>query len=261
MKIVSLAKNIMKTRYFIFISFKGTVYHGWQLQPGKPTVQGVLDNALSVVLQEDIKTTGAGRTDSGVHARFFAAHFDSGSSDLSLSDKRIFRLTHFLNQDVGILDIRKVRPDAHARFDAISRTYEYHITTVKDPFLTDYALYRHGKLDIEAMNSACTYLPEYTDFTSFSKLHSDTKTNDCNIFSAAWEKKGDLIIFSIRANRFLRNMVRAIVGTMLEIGTGRLQPVDIRSVIEAKDRQKAGKSVRPHGLYLTDIDYPDDIFI
>jgi tRNA pseudouridine38-40 synthase len=248
-------------RYFIYLSYLGTGYRGWQVQPGKTTIQGTLENALSIILQEKIACTGAGRTDTGVHARFFVAHFDTVKPGLEKQDSFIFRLNRFLPAEIAANQIRRVNINSSARFDAISRTYEYTITRSKNPFLKDTALFMHGNLDVESMNLACKHLADYKDFTSFSKLHSDVKTNNCTISEANWITSGDLLIFRITADRFLRNMVRAIVGTMIEIGKGAIEPGSIRDIIEARDRSRAGKSVRGEGLSLVNIVYPDNIFI
>lgn len=251
----------MKTRYFIFISYKGSSYHGWQVQPNSITVQKILDNALSTILEETIVTTGAGRTDTGVHALVFCAHFESNKENLSDRKNIIFRLNRFLPKDISVSQIVKVHPDAHARFSAISRTYHYYISKTKNPFLEDSAWFIHVDIDIYKMNEACDILIKHTDFTSFSKLHSDVRTNLCRIYSANWEESDDQLIFTIKADRFLRNMVRAIVGTMVDIGTGRLTPAEFESIILDKDRNKAGKSAPAKGLFLVDIEYPAEIFI
>lgn len=251
----------MKTRYFIFISYSGTSYHGWQVQPESVTVQKVLDNALSVVLNEEISTIGAGRTDTGVHARFFCAHFDSHSPDLLNVKNLVFRLNCFLPKDISVREIRKVVPDSNARFSAISRTYRYYISRIKDPFNENTSWFIHNKLDIELMNEASKILFEHTDFTSFSKLHSDTKTNICKIYLARWYEEPDTLIFEIKADRFLRNMVRAIVGTMVEVGYNKLDLKKFNEIIELKDRCSAGISAPARGLFLTDIEYPEEIFI
>jgi len=177
----------VKTRYFIYISYKGTSYHGWQLQPNSVTVQKILDNALSVVLSEDICTSGAGRTDTGVHALVFCAHFDSLSTDLSEKGNLVFRLNRFLPDDISVYAVRKVLPDANARYSAVSRTYKYYISRIKDPFLNSSSWHLHGNIDIDAMNQACRILFNHSDFTSFSKLHSGSKTNVCRIYHAGWE--------------------------------------------------------------------------
>ena len=251
----------MKTRYFIFISYKGTSYHGWQVQPNSVTVQKILDEALSVVLNETISTTGAGRTDAGVHAMFFCAHFDSSSPDLQTTNNLVFRLNQYLPADISVSSIMKVVPDANARYSAISRTYKYYISRIKDPFSDNSSWYLHGKIDISAMNTACLGLIHHTDFTSFSRLHSETKSNICKIYGAGWEELDNRLVFTIKADRFLRNMVRAIAGTMVEIGFGKMNIKEFEEIILAKDRCKAGKSAPAKGLFLTDIEYPEEIFI
>jgi tRNA pseudouridine38-40 synthase len=250
----------VKTRYFIFISYKGTSYHGWQLQPNSVTVQKILENALSVILGEEISTTGAGRTDSGVHALFFCAHFDSLSPDLSEKEKLVFRLNRFLPEDISVSAIRKVHPDANARYSAISRTYQYFISRTKDPFFNSSSWFLHGDIDVKAMNQACGVLYRHSDFTSFSKLHSGSKTNICRIYDAQWEDKDNRLVFTIRADRFLRNMVRAIVGTLVEIGFGKMNQDEFEEIIIARDRCRAGTSAPAKGLFLVDIDYPEEIF-
>jgi tRNA pseudouridine38-40 synthase len=251
----------LKTRYFIFISYKGTSYHGWQIQPNSVTVQKVLDEALSIILNEKISTTGAGRTDSGVHATIFCAHFDSLSSDLAEMKNLIFRLNQFLPADISVRSIKKVLPDANARYSAISRTYKYYISRVKDPFLNNSSWYIHGNIDLIRMNEASRLLLHHSDFTSFSRLHSGAKSNICKIYQANWVESDNLLVFSIRADRFLRNMVRAIVGTMVEIGFGKMDLKKFEEIILAKDRGKAGKSAPAKGLFLADIEYPEEIFI
>ncbi len=249
-----------KGRYFLFLSYKGTAYSGWQVQPGEKTVQGVLEEALSVLLQEEIKVIGAGRTDAGVHASNYVAHFNTSGSSLS-EDDLVFKLNSYLPPDIAIESIKRVRDDAHARFDAVSRTYRYIINIKKDPFSNNESTYIWGKLDLDAMNMAAEYLKDYSDFTSFSKVHTDVKTHKCKIYYSAWSEEEDKIIFEIRADRFLRNMVRAIVGTMLDIGTGKIRPDSIKTIIEAKNRSEAGKSVSPDGLFLTAIEYPDKVWL
>ncbi len=250
----------MKTRYFIYISFKGTSYHGWQIQPNSLTIQEILDNALSTVFNEEISATGAGRTDAGVHALVFCAHFESISPDIADNKNNIFRLNRFLPKDIAVNGIFKVVPDAHARFSAVSRTYKYFISMGKDPFLEDSAWFIHGKINLNIMNKACLVLMKYSDFTSFSRLHSDAKTNLCSIFSAYWDKKDIILVFTIKADRFLRNMVRAIVGTMIAAGTGKIGLEEFENIIQARDRCRAGQSAPAKGLFLTDIEYPPEIF-
>ena len=249
------------TRYFMFLSFEGTNYHGWQIQSNAFTVQQTLENALSLILGEKITSIGAGRTDAGVHASIFCAHFDSYRNDIDLDKKLIFRLNNFLPADITIKSIRKVIPEANARFSAINRTYKYNIQKTKDPFKQLWSWYINFPLDLSLMNTACGILKEYSDFTSFSRLHSDAKTNICKISLAEWIENDDEIIFTITSNRFLRNMVRAIVGTMVDIGTGKTGIEDFKNIIEHKDRCKAGKSAPAKGLFLTDIHYNENIFL
>jgi tRNA pseudouridine38-40 synthase len=251
----------VKTRYFIFLSYKGTSYHGWQIQPNSVTVQMVLDKALSTILNENISTMGAGRTDTGVHALFFCAHFDSVSSELASDTDLVFRLNRYLPRDISVNSIRKVVPNANARYSASSRTYKYFISKIKDPFSDDSSWYLSGDLNIQAMNHACEMLILNTDFTSFSKLHTNTKNNICKVHIAEWTITENSLIFTIKADRFLRNMVRAIVGTMVKIGFGKMNISEFEKVIEAKDRCKSGMSAPAKGLFLVDIEYPDQIFI
>ena len=251
----------MKTRYFIFISYKGTSYHGWQIQTNSVTVQKILDEALSVVLNEKISTIGAGRTDAGVHAIFFCAHFDYSSPDLLKISNLVFRLNQFLPADISVNSIKKVVPDANARYSAISRTYKYYISRIKDPFSDNSSWYLHGKIDIKVMNEACRMLFFHSDFTSFSRLHSGAKSNICKIYFAGWEELDNRLVFTIKADRFLRNMVRAIVGTSVEIGFGKMNLKEFEDIILAKDRCRAGKSAPAKGLFLVDIEYPEEIFI
>jgi tRNA pseudouridine38-40 synthase len=250
----------LKARYFIYLSYKGTAYHGWQVQPNSITIQKILEEALSTILSEKISTTGAGRTDTGVHAKVFCAHFDSASTDLTARKNLIYRLNRYLPRDISISRIVKVDPEAHARFSALSRTYRYNITKIKDPFWEESSWFIHGKTDINAMNEVCGLLLNYSDFTSFSRLHSDNKTNICRIFYAVWEEADDRLVFTIKADRFLRNMVRALVGTMVEVGTGKMNLQQFREIIEARDRCKAGKSAPAKGLFLIDIEYPEALF-
>jgi len=251
----------VKTRYFIFISYRGTSYHGWQVQPNSVTVQKILDDSLSLILGEDISTTGAGRTDAGVHALVFCAHFDSKSDDLAIRKNLLFRLNRYLPKDISVTGIRKVVPDASARYSAISRTYRYYISKVKDPFSEDSSWLVQKNLNIPSMNDACSVLIKHSDFTSFSRLHSDTRTNLCRILSAIWNEEGNRFVFTIKADRFLRNMVRAIVGTMVDIGTGRTGVNGFEDILLARDRGKAGKSAPAKGLFLADIEYPEEIFL
>jgi tRNA pseudouridine38-40 synthase len=250
----------LPNRYFIFISYRGTSFHGWQLQPNGVTVQKILDEALSVILNEKISTTGAGRTDAGVHATTFCAHFDSAADDLQHKNNLIYRLNRYLPKDISVTSIRKVKEDANARFSALSRTYKYYIAREKDPFSEGSSWFIHGKMDIDTMNKAASLLLKYTDFTSFSKLHTDVRTNNCRIDEAYWIENGNMLVFTIKADRFLRNMVRAIVGTMADIGMGKKSLEEFIWIIESKDRCNAGKSAPAKGLFLTSIEYPDSIF-
>ena len=242
-------------RYFVRLSYKGTRFHGWQIQPNAVTVQEILQKSFSLLLRKNIAVTGAGRTDSGVHAINYIAHFDT-ETKIDDINQLIYKLNSFLNQDIAIHDIFLVRKEMHARFSAISRTYEYRIHQNKNPFLNDVSYYIFEKLDFTAMNSAAQLLFDYSDFTSFSKLHTDTKTNLCKIYRAEWIKKDNQYIFIITADRFLRNMVRAITGTLFDVGKGKITETNFRQIIENKNRSSAGVSVPAHGLFLTGITYP-----
>ncbi|MEA3446017.1 MAG: tRNA pseudouridine(38-40) synthase TruA [Bacteroidota bacterium] len=243
-------------RYFIQLAYNGANYVGWQIQPNGLSVQESLEKALSVILSEKIKVIGAGRTDAGVHARFFIAHFNS-TRPIEDTEKLTYSLNNYLAHDISVQKIFRVNVNAHARFDAISRTYEYWIVRHKDPFLKEFAYKLPHQLKLEIMNSAAQLLFNYTDFTSFSKLHTDVKTNNCKIIKAGWAYRNDVLVFTIGADRFLRNMVRAIVGTLLDVGRGRIDLDDFCEIIEKKDRSLAGFSVPAHGLYLTGIEYGD----
>lgn len=241
-------------RFFITLSFDGTNYHGWQIQPNSDSVQQRLQKALSTLLRQPIEVVGAGRTDTGVHARMMVAHFDW--EELIDGKQLAYKLNKFLPQDIAVQEVRLVDEEKHARFSATSRTYHYFIHMRKDPFQQAYSWQVPFKLDFEKMNEAAKVLLEYKDFTSFSKVNTDTKTNLCDVKEAFWEEIApDRWRFTITANRFLRNMVRAIVGTLVEVGRGRLSPEDVRRIIEAKDRCSAGESVPAKGLFLVDIKY------
>jgi len=246
-------------RYFIELAYKGTNFHGWQIQPNAVSIQECLEKALSTITREAIAVTGAGRTDTGVHASYFVAHFDSGKLNLDHLDF-VHKLNSFLGKDIVIFSVSKVIPEAHARFDAISRTYQYHLNLRKDPFAMETSWHFFIQPDLELMNEASRILFEYADFTSFSKLHSDVKTNNCKIYQAEWTQEESNIVFTVKADRFLRNMVRALVGTILEVGIGKIDLTQFRGNIEQKDRGAAGLSVPAHGLFLTDIEYPEAIF-
>lgn len=246
-------------RYFIYLGYNGKPFCGWQIQPNGITVQQCIEEALATLLRRATPIVGAGRTDAGVHARLMVAHFDSPApiDDLPFLTEKLNRL---LPKEIAIYRIVPVVANAHARFDATARTYHYFITTAKDPFLFEFSYKLHGTIDFESMNAACRVLYEYTDFTSFSKLHTDVKTNNCRVMKAEWVREGDMWKFTIQADRFLRNMVRAIVGTLLEVGRGKLSIEGFRQVIQAKDRNKAGTSVPGQALFLVDIVYPESLF-
>ena len=241
-------------RYFLQLSYKGTRYFGWQRQPNAISVQELIEKTLSTVLREEIAVVGAGRTDTGVHASFYVLHFDV-LNEITEPEKLLYHLNRFLPDDIAIQKIKKVNSDFHARFSAVSRTYKYYISMVKDPFTTDTSYQFNVPLDIEKMNEAAKILFEYTDFTSFANLHTDVKTNNCKIFQAEWETENNQLVFTIKADRFLRNMVRAIVGTLLEVGKGKITVDDFREIIEMKNRGAAGTSAPPQGLFLVDIGY------
>jgi len=256
-------------RYFIYLSYDGKSYHGWQIQPNGCSIQEVVQDRLSTLLRKKIDIVGAGRTDAGVNANEMVAHFDySDIIDCKLLQRKINK---FLPRDIFVYKIVGVKPDAHARFDAISRTYKYYISSSKNPFFRHYTFFMPHSLDYNRMNLAANCLFEYEDFTSFSKLHTDTKTNNCRIKEAYWQMspKSSLINsshtevweFTIQADRFLRNMVRAIVGTLIDVGRCVLDIDDFRRIIEEKDRCRAGMSVPGHALFLHKVEYPDNIFL
>lgn len=244
-------------RYFLELSYNGKSYHGWQNQPNAISVQEVLEKALSTLLRSTIEIVGAGRTDAGVHALHMVAHFDH-SSKLDLAQLK-YNLNSFLPKDIAIHDIYEVKKDAHARFDATGRTYLYRISTEKDAFNFENAYYMNSDLDMEKMNEASDILLEYNDFECFSKTNTDVKTFNCNITKANWFRNGNELHFTIKADRFLRNMVRAIVGTLINIGAGKLEVEDMHTIIKSKNRGEAGYSVPAHGLYLSKIEYPEEI--
>ena len=241
------------------MAYNGSKYHGWQIQPGAPTVQEELNRALSTLLREEIQVVGAGRTDTGVHASFYIAHFDS-SQVLSDLEKIVYKLNRLTGKEIAISALYPVEQDVHARFSALSRTYKYYIDKQKNPFTYPFAWKVFPIPDIQRMNEACKVLFEYTDFTSFSKLHTDVKTNNCTIFEAKWEDQDEQLVFTIKANRFLRNMVRAIVGTLVDIGQGKIDIAGLRKIIASRNRCNAGTSVPGHALFLCGIEYPPEVF-
>lgn len=246
-------------RYFIELSYNGNAYHGWQNQPKEISVQEVIEKALSLLLKETVSIMGAGRTDTGVHAQQMFAHFDTEID--FIEQDLVFKLNSFLPKDIAIHDIFKVKVDAHARFNALSRTYLYRITLQKNVFNFDNAYYVKQDLDVEKMKEASKILFQYKDFQCFSKVNTDVKTYHCDIMKAEWFFENNELHFVIKADRFLRNMVRAIVGTMVQIGLGKLQVEDLHTIIKSKNRSEAGFSVPAHALYLTKIEYPNDIKI
>lgn len=245
-------------RYFIQFSYFGKAYHGWQRQPNAITVQEVLEKALSTLLRQQVEVVGAGRTDAGVHAKEMYAHFDFVEIEdpVQLTDK----LNSFLPVDIAVQKIIKVKLDAHARFDALERTYEYWLVQEKSPFYIDSAHYVAHPLDMEKMNIAASLLLEHTHFECFSKSKTDVKTYICDVRYAQWEENKEKLVLTITADRFLRNMVRAVVGTLLDVGTGKMEPEQINTIIASRDRSKAGVSVPAKGLYLTKVSYPKEIF-
>jgi len=243
-------------RYFIELAYNGTPFCGWQIQDNAITVQSTLEEAFSRIMREPIALTGAGRTDTGVHAKKYIAHFDT-FQELSEKDCQDLcrKLNSYLRESIVIFKIYKVANDLHARFSAVSRTYQYFISLEKNPFTTDFSYELHGDLDVNRMNEACKILYKYTDFSCFSKAHTQTKTNFCTIQKAIWKREKNTLIFTIQANRFLRNMVRSIVGTMIEIGQHKISLDDFRQIIESKNRSEAGLSVPAKGLFLVDVNY------
>jgi tRNA pseudouridine38-40 synthase len=243
----------LNLRYFIKLAYNGTQYHGWQIQPNAASVQETMNKSFSVILNSDISLMGAGRTDTGVHAKEMYAHFDFETPfDIPTL---VHKLNSYLPKDIVVHDIITVADDAHTRFDATKRTYEYHINTFKNVFLQEQSWYFYQKLDLDLMNQASKILLNHTDFQCFSKVNTDVNTFDCSIFEAHWKKENQNLIFTISANRFLRNMVRSIVGTLINIGLHKITLDDFEMIIKSKSRNKAGFSVPAHGLYLTKIEY------
>lgn len=241
-------------RYFIEFAYLGTNYSGWQIQPHNLTVQERLEKAFSTLLKQKIEITGSSRTDSGVHAQQQFAHFDV---DFEITDtsQLVYRLNKMLPADVAIRKIFRVNTDYHSRFEASSRRYEYRIARRKDPFQSAYSYHFEAVLDVKQMNECCEILLKHIDFECFSKVHTQVFTFNCNILEAFWEEQEHLLIFHIKANRFLRGMVRAIVGTLLEVGLGRMNAEEFEAVILSKNRQKAGRAVPAHGLFLMEVNY------
>ncbi|MBQ2808615.1 MAG: tRNA pseudouridine(38-40) synthase TruA [Bacteroidaceae bacterium] len=247
-------------RYFIYVSYDGAAYHGWQVQPNAVTVQQVLEEALEKLMRSSVSLVGAGRTDAGVNAACMVAHVDF-PCEVDCA-QMVYKLNRILPPDIAVSDVRRVKDSAHARFDALSRRYNYRVVTAKSPFVRRYACRVMPGIDFETMNRAAELLYEYTDFTSFSKLHTDVKTNNCKVTHAVWRKVGEHEwVFEIEADRFLRNMVRAIVGTLLLVGRGKMSVEGFRQVIENKARGEAGDSAMGEALFLMEVKYPQDIFL
>lgn len=248
----------MAFRYFMHLAYNGAPYHGWQRQPNACSVQEELEKALSTVLRQPIAVTGAGRTDTGVNARCMYAHFDV-EKEIADTHRLVASLNSIVGRDIAVYSIVRVADDAHARFDATSRTYKYFIGKQKSPFGYHFAWTPPYALDLEAMNTAASHLFDYTDFTSFSKLHTDVKTNNCRIDYARWDDEGDRLVFTVTADRFLRNMVRAIVGTLVDVGRHKITVEQFCQIIERKNRCEAGTSVPGNALFLWNITYPYEV--
>lgn len=242
-------------RYFIKLAYNGTKYHGWQIQDNAPTIQAVFNQALKHLVGEEVNVIGCGRTDTGVHARQFYAHFNLKNPISSELNELQRKLNSYLPFDIRVFDLFEVKPDFHARFDAISRTYKYYITRAKDPFNHEFAWFVYGDLNMNLMNKGAQVLLDYSDFTSFSKTGTQVKTNNCKIVEAFWEENNETLIFTITADRFLRNMVRAIVGTLVELGKEKITIENFKTIIESKNRSNAGLSVPAKGLFLYKVKY------
>ena len=250
-------KSKIILRYFIELAYNGKAYHGWQNQPNAISVQEVLEKALSILLRDPISIIAAGRTDAGVHASQMFAHFDV--EEEFIKEQLVFKLNSFLPSDISIKTIFEVQDEAHARFDALSRQYLYRVSLSKNVFNNHLSYLVTNTLDIDKMNEACKILFDYKNFQCFSKSKTDVKTYNCDIIQAEWKLEMDELHFTIKADRFLRNMVRAVVGTMIEIGSGKLQVADLHTIIQSKNRSEAGFSVPAKGLFLTHIQYPKSI--
>ncbi|HNW70067.1 MAG TPA: tRNA pseudouridine(38-40) synthase TruA [Bacteroidales bacterium] len=249
----------MPQRYFIKLSYDGSRYHGWQQQDNAMSIEHKLNVALNTILRQEVKITGCGRTDAGVHAKEFYAHFDAEQA-VEAGEKMVYNLNSLLPDDIVIDNIFKVKPEAHARFSATKRTYRYFINSKRNPFSKDYEYFFFRKLDMGLMNEACNILIEHKDFSCFSKTHTQVNNFFCTIYEARWETQDSRYIFTITANRFLRNMVRAIVGTMLDVGLHKISLEEFRKIIEKGSRSEAGMSVAAKGLFLTKVEYPPQLF-
>ncbi len=250
-------------RYFIELSYDGAAYCGWQRQPDAPTVQQALEQALSTLLRESIEVVGAGRTDTGVNASYYVAHFDceNGVKDCA---QLVYKLNLILPQDIAVKRVREVKSEAHARFDAVEREYTYYISQRKNPFRRFSAWQYYVALDMERMNKAAAALLDYDDFTSFAKLNSNNKTNICRVVKAEWRRDAedsDLLVFTIRADRFLRNMIRAIVGTLVDVGRGRYTVEEFKDILHSRDLSRSSAGAPAVGLFLSDVTYSDGVYI
>ena len=249
-------------RYFLRLSYLGTHYHGWQIQPESVTVQELLQDAFSLVLRNKTVLLGAGRTDTGVHATVFYAHFDSCFSYEEITQMQLqFKVNRILPPDIAVHEVLPVNPEAHARFHATSRTYKYFIALQKDPYQSQFSWLLERKLDLDKMQEAALRLLDHKDFSSFARSNTNVKTNDCQIYQAFWEQHNHILKFEIRADRFLRNMVRAIVGTLVDAGLGKITADDFETIILSRNRSNAGYSAPACGLHLTDIQYPSNIWL
>jgi tRNA pseudouridine38-40 synthase len=244
-------------RYFIELSYKGTAYNGWQRQNNSLGVQQVLEEAMSKVLRQPIEITGSSRTDTGVHAEQQFAHFDF--NEIADAGKLVYQINGLIPRDIAVQHIYAVPEDTNSRFAATHRRYEYRISRSKNPFLPNLAYVTRAELDIEKMNEAASLLLQYIDFESFSKIHTQVNNFRCSISEAIWQEQGGLLIFSVQSNRFLRGMVRALVGTMLEVGKGKRTVADFEEVIKARDRKKAGAQAPAEGLFLVEVGYPKEL--
>jgi len=246
-------------RYFLELAYNGSNYHGWQIQANAHTVQEEINLALSTILRQPVETMGSGRTDTGVHARQQILHFET--SEIHDKPDLLKRLNSILPKDIAVYSLREVKPSGHARFSALSRSYKYYISLRKNPFEERLSWHCfHCRLDIDRMNEAAAILKSYRDFQCFSKVKTEVDNFECEIKEAFWEQKEQHLIFHITANRFLRGMVRAIVGTMVLVGEGKLDMGGFRAIIEGRNRNKAGSAAPPHGLYLCAVAYPEDIY-
>jgi len=246
-------------RYFLGLSYLGGRYSGWQVQPGTPTVQQVLNGALVTLLGPGAECTGSGRTDAGVHAAVQVAHLDAPPG--KNTEQLVHKLNAILPHDIAVQWMRPVKDDAHARYDALSRSYQYHIHQKKNPFKKDQSYFFKTPVDLNAMNRSAGFMKEWKDFQCFSKVKTDVKHFDCDIFEAYWTRQNDDLTFYVSANRFLRGMVRAMVGTLLEVGLGRLSSEDFRRILASRERKSAARNVPPEGLFLTNVTYPEEIYI